>query len=171
MKILCYPNQKLSIKCNPVRRYGNKLKEFTDELIKTMKSQRADGLAAPQVGVSKRVFVAMIDEEPTVFVNPKIISFDGDQIDTQEGCLSVPGIVANLKSRNNEIYIEAKDPMGEEIRMTLMDREAIIFQHELDHLDGTIIFDKMNRVQKMMKKKKYQTNAKKLARKLAKERK
>ena len=171
MKILCYPNKKLKSKCTDVKLFGPKLKQFTDSLALTMMQHEGDSLAATQVGVNKAIFVMKIDDESVVFVNPKILFFDGQEIETQEGCLSVPGIVANLKCRNDEICVEAVTPMGVKISMTLMGREAIIFQHELDHLEGKVIFDKMNRVQKMMKLKKYQTSAKKISRKLAEARK
>ena len=97
------------------------------------------GLAAPQVGVNKRIFVADMGEGPIIFVNPKIIKKSNPTF-LEEGCLSVPGIVVNVRGPEN-ITVEYIDHVNNRVRREYSGLMAKIFQHENDHLDGKLIID------------------------------
>ena len=94
-------------KCKPVKEIDKKLQELIDDMIETMYNANGIGLAAPQVGILKRVVVIDIGEGPMVLINPEIISESGEQVEV-EGCLSIPGIWGEVK-RPAKIVVEALD--------------------------------------------------------------
>ena len=124
------------------------VQQFIDNMLDTMYEYSGVGLAAPQVHESLRVFVAMLDPdgrgegEPTVFVNPEI-TIKGDQtVEGWEGCLSIPDIRGRVP-RAQHISISALDRHGKRFELELKDFPARVVQHEADHLDGVLFFDRM----------------------------
>ena len=118
-------------------------------MAETMYKAPGIGLAAPQVNVSKRVMVIDHSEERNelqVFINPVIRSRHGET-ETEEGCLSVPGIVAPVK-RAEEIALTALDSEGRKIECTANGILAVCLQHELDHLDGKVFVDYLSRLKR-----------------------
>lgn len=115
------------------------LKRIVPQMIKVMKANNGIGLAAPQVGLSLRIFIMEIDEEGYICINPVIIGTDTDSVTIEEGCLSFPGIRLGV-SRFKSVIVEYQNPMGETISEEFNGTTARCFQHELDHLDG-ITFD------------------------------
>ncbi len=118
-----------------------------------MFSANGVGLAGPQVGVTVRLFVAsptleVLDRR--VYVNPRIVSAEGSQ-DSEEGCLSFPGITCHVK-RHDKVVIRAMDPNGEPFEETSEGLAARIFQHEGDHLDGRLLVDRMGSVAKLARR-------------------
>ena len=106
-----------------------------DDMVETMRQAQGVGLAAPQVGVMRRMFVAEpAPEEVYMFVNPEIISVEGEQ-ESEEGCLSVPGMVGTVV-RPEKITIKGLDRYGKEKTFTFEGFHAIVMCHEFDHLDG-----------------------------------
>lgn len=99
------------------------------------------GLAAPQVGISSRVFVARIAGKWGVYINPSIIRHGNDIEDSIEGCLSFPDRFVS-RTRYRVIDVEYQDEIGRFFNRTLKGIDARVFQHELDHLDGICIFDR-----------------------------
>ena len=116
--------------------FGDELEEFILDMIDTLKHHGALGLAAPQIGVSKRILiVSQTDNPPLVFINPSIIENSKEIEMGQEGCLSVPGVICEIP-RFRDITIKYLDIEGIEAMGALTDLEARIFQHEFDHLNG-----------------------------------
>ena len=123
----------------------DKIRELLDDMYETMKaSNDGIGLAAPQVGVLKRLVVIDLGEEGDgkiyKLVNPVIIKAKGEQV-CREGCLSVPGVLGDVV-RPKEITVEALDENGKKIVIKAKDLLAICLSHEIDHLDGILFTDK-----------------------------
>ncbi|MEE1227371.1 MAG: peptide deformylase [Lachnospiraceae bacterium] len=123
--------------CKPVKEMTPHLKELVDDLFDTMYEEKGVGLAAPQVGVLRRICVIdVMDGDPICLVNPKVIESDGAQTD-EEGCLSVPGKCA-LVTRPNHVVVEAFDRDMNPIRVEGEELRARCILHEMDHLDGIL---------------------------------
>jgi peptide deformylase len=116
--------------------------QLIDDMIKTMYQAPGIGLAAPQVGVSKRFFVCDVGQEHAlaVYVNPQLSEFDGEET-AVEGCLSIPGKIGDVK-RAQSCVLRAWDRSGKKVTVAASGLLARCFQHEVDHLDGILISDK-----------------------------
>ena len=114
-----------------------------DDMIETMRHHHGVGLAAPQVGISKQVVVIEWGEQLFQLINPEILESEGEIV-TEEGCLSFPGIWGEVK-RFQKVTVKALNRDGEEILIPAEDRLAVIFQHEIDHLNGQVFVDKVIR--------------------------
>ena len=129
---------------------GAILQKLIDDMIETMVECHGVGLAAPQVHESVRVFVAALDQtedgpretEPLALINPEIAIVGSDTVEDWEGCLSVPDIRGRVP-RAREIRLRAFDRKGERIELQTHDFPARVIQHEADHLDGVLFFDRM----------------------------
>ena len=126
----------LNKKCRPVQKFDKKLAILLEDMAETMRNANGVGLAAPQVGVLRRVVVIDIGEGLIELVNPKIIAFSGEQ-EGSEGCLSFPGQWGIVK-RPNYVKVKAQDRNGEEFTIEGKELLARAFCHELDHLDGVV---------------------------------
>jgi peptide deformylase len=128
------------------------LQKFFDDMIETMYEYNGVGLAAPQVHESLRVFVAMLDEEPgeesqaVVVINPDIIANADAKEEGWEGCLSIPDI-RGMVPRHKDITVKALDRKGKSVELRLKGFPARVAQHETDHLDGILFFDRMPSLQ------------------------
>ncbi|MDI9483281.1 MAG: peptide deformylase [Bacillota bacterium] len=130
-------------KCKPVKKIDKRLQELVDDMIETMYDANGIGLAAPQVGILKRVVVIDIGEGPMVLINPEIISQSGEQVEV-EGCLSIPGIWGEVK-RPAQIVVKALDREGKSRKIEGTDMLARVLSHETDHLEGVLFEDKVIR--------------------------
>lgn len=131
--------------------FNDDLEEFVLDMIETLKHHKALGLAAPQVGRSKQIFIITQDDgvQPLVFINPSITEHTMDLEIAEEGCLSVPGILCKVP-RFTEITVMYQDIEGEHQTGVLTDLEARIFQHEYDHLRGKEMTAYLSPVQKSL---------------------
>jgi len=119
--------------------------QLAKDLIETMRLENGIGIAAPQVGIHKRFIIVNIGEDdPRAFLNPKILSKSFLKIESEEGCLSVPGVFGMVK-RHRSITVSAQDLKGETMTFRADGLMAIVFQHEIDHLDGVLFIDKVIR--------------------------
>jgi peptide deformylase len=126
------------------------IQALIDDMIETMVEYHGVGLAAPQVHESVRLFVAMLDSlddahrdsEPVVIVNPEIASLGPEVVEDWEGCLSIPDIRGRVPRARN-VAVRALDRHGERIELQAHDYAARVIQHETDHLDGVLFFDRM----------------------------
>ena len=118
------------------------LVRIVEGMVETMYSADGIGLAAPQVGVQKRLFVWDMGDGPRTIVNPQIVESDGEWV-YDEGCLSVPGLTWEIV-RPKEVHIVGRDLDGNEISVEADELEARLFQHELDHLDGTLLIERLD---------------------------
>lgn len=141
-----------------VRDFGPALHQMLDNMLETMRKAPGVGLAAPQVGIGLRVAVIEYpedEEDPEntrrvyEIINPEIIKKRGAEVG-QEGCLSIPGLAADVE-RATHVVIKAQDRHGKEIRIKAYDWLARIFQHEIDHLLGVLMTDRAQKVYKLVK--------------------
>ncbi len=136
----------LKKKCKPVDEISDGIKQLVQDMLETMYAAPGVGLATSQVGVPARVCVIDIrpegKREPIVLINPKIVSKTGKVID-EEGCLSLPGIVAKVR-RCSEVTVEAVDHRGFPVSVSGRGILSKALQHELDHLDGKLFIDNLS---------------------------
>lgn len=118
------------------------LVRLVDDMLDTMYEAPGIGLAAPQVGVQKRLFVWDVGTGPQAIVNPEIVESDGEWL-FEEGCLSVPGLSWEIV-RPKIVHIVGRDLDGNEMSFEADELEARLFQHELDHLDGTLLIERLD---------------------------
>lgn len=137
----------LEKKCRPVAEVTDKIRQTLDDMVETMQSASGVGLAAPQVGILRRMFV--MEPEPGAvfrFVNPEITERDGTQT-CEEGCLSVPGYTGTV-IRPQKVKIKGLNENGETVEYEFQDFYANVALHEFDHLEGILFTDKAVDVQK-----------------------
>ena len=127
--------------CRPVDAITPRVLTLLDDMLETMRAANGVGLAAPQVGILRRIVVIEVEPGEVIeLINPKIIAYSGEQ-DGQEGCLSVPGRWGMVK-RPMHVTVRALNRKGEEFEITGHELLARCFCHELDHLDGGLYIDK-----------------------------
>ncbi|MGN1350942.1 MAG: peptide deformylase [Anaerovoracaceae bacterium] len=138
--IVEYGDEVLRKTCRPVPEITERIQTLVDDMIETMHDAEGVGLAAPQVGVLRRIFVVDIGDGPIVLINPEIVETSGEQTD-EEGCLSLPGRCAPV-TRANYVKIRGLDREGNEVEYEGTELLARAFQHEYDHLDGILYIDR-----------------------------
>jgi len=131
-------------KAAPVVRFSAPLYRLIEDMIETMQEANGVGLAAPQVGIAKRIIIVRHQDDIFEIINPEIMVSRGEATDV-EGCLSCPGAYGEV-SRAAEVEVQGKDRDGNEIRVTGQDLLARILQHEIDHLDGILFVDRASRL-------------------------
>lgn len=119
-----------------------KVAALAESMIETMYKAPGVGLAANQIGVQKRLFVYDKGDGPVVVVNPRIVETSGEWV-YEEGCLSVPGLSWEI-SRPNQVHLVGRDLEGNELDIHAEEFEGRIFQHEVDHLDGFLLIDRLD---------------------------
>jgi len=151
LNILEFPDPRLRAEAAPVSKFDDALARLADDMLETMYAANGIGLAATQVGVTERVFVMDISDDrsdPQVLINPRISEKRGEQV-YQEGCLSFPGVFADVK-RADWIHVEAEDVQGHTITREVDGLKAVCIQHELDHLDGKVFIDYLSSLKRAM---------------------
>lgn len=160
LEILTYPNPLLRIKAAPVKAVDSEIKKILNDMLETMREAGGVGLAAPQVGIDRRIIVLEVPEfagedeeerEPKKkmlfkLVNPEIVFSEGEQ-KYEEGCLSVPGVTAEVKRAAN-VIVRATDENGKAIEINTNGLLAVALQHEIDHLDGVLFIDRLSRLKR-----------------------
>ena len=159
MKIYHYPEPVLAQKAEPIVETDDSIRQMATDMIETMYAAPGIGLAAPQVGISKRLIVLDCggrDEESQLIVaiNPEIIASEGESFE-EEGCLSVPGYYCKIK-RKAEVTVRYRDLDGNEQTLSTDGLLAVAFQHEIDHLNGVLFVDHLSLLKRGLFKKKYQ---------------
>ena len=143
LKIVYYPDKVLTTKAEAVTEFGPELEAFGEDMLDTMEEKEGVGLAAPQVGVSKRIIVLCEPEgEAMCLVNPVIEESEGREYG-EEGCLSLPQIYARVP-RATRITVRAQDVLGVPFAFEAKDFLARIIQHECDHLEGLVFPDRLD---------------------------
>jgi peptide deformylase len=158
LRILHYPEPILKKKSEPVTRFDEELRKLADDMAETMYAAPGVGLAAPQVGISKRLVVidcAPKDEAPHLLriANPEIVARE-EEVFEEEGCLSVPGYYAKV-ARSARVTVRHQDLDGKTVELEAEGLLAIAFQHEIDHLDGILFIDHLSPLKKSIFRKKY----------------
>ncbi|HKS06643.1 MAG TPA: peptide deformylase [Gemmatimonadaceae bacterium] len=134
-------------RAEPVAKIDDSIRQLADDMFETMHAAKGIGLAAPQVGVSERVFVADVDGARFVMVNPELVEVRGPVSPYEEGCLSIPEILGEV-NRATDITMRALDLKGEPITVNATELLARCFQHELDHLNGKLFVDYLSLLKK-----------------------
>lgn len=145
LSIKIYGDEILVKVSEPVEEFGQEFEKIIEEMEQVMYQKKGIGLAAPQVGISKRFFIVNIDGKDgtlIVLANPKIVFSSKDCELMEEGCLSVPGVYANV-IRPHSIVIQGQNIKGEPIEITATGLLARAMMHELDHLDGKLFIDRL----------------------------
>ena len=152
LELVYYPDPRLREVSKPVKALDDELRELVPLMFEIMYQARGIGLAGPQVGCLRRIIVANLLHDPRkkegeqVFINPEIIEKDGEMRE-EEGCLSLPGMVAVLP-RAEKVEVRYQDLEGKTVQRQVEALESKLFQHEIDHLDGILILDKMTAADK-----------------------
>ena len=151
LEILKYPHPVLKRRCEPIAEIDEEVRKLIDDMRETMYGARGVGLAACQVGVSRRVIVldvSPMDPEHTflALINPEITSEEGE-VDNEEGCLSVPDYLEKVK-RKEKVCVRGVSPEGMEVEIKGDGILAIALQHEIDHINGILILDRVSRLKR-----------------------
>lgn len=155
LKLYEYPDEVLRQKCERVTKVDDKLRKFLDDMLETMYVDKGCGLAAPQVGVTKRIIVLDTnpsDEDlsvrhPMYLINPEIVWRSEEKVLFNEGCLSLPDQRAEVE-RFERVRVHYTDYDGREQEILADELLAIILQHEIDHLDGILYIDHLSRLKR-----------------------
>jgi peptide deformylase len=154
LKIVLYPDPRLKKMSEPVTHFNEGLRALASRMFELMREAKGVGLAAPQVGENVRLFVMNATQEPgddRVYVNPVLSDFEGEE-EAEEGCLSLPGIHVNV-NRGKQVRIRAQNLEGQPIEEVATGFMARVWQHEFDHLNGTLLTDRMGPVARMTHRK------------------
>ncbi|MDF2606921.1 MAG: def1 [Bacillales bacterium] len=145
LKIIEHPNEILSTECEEVFVFDNKLRKLIKNMYETMIEHDGVGLAAPQIGINKRIAIVDIDDGTGLIelINPVIIHETG-RITDIEGCLSIPGVFGDV-TRAHEIKIRAQNAKGKQFTITANGFLARAIAHEIDHLNGTLFISKVEK--------------------------
>ncbi len=157
LQIRKFPDPVLRRKALPVEEINGNLQHLIEDMIETMHDAPGIGLAAPQVGVSKRLIVVDVshkeDHPLIVLLNPEIIDAEG-KIDSEEGCLSIPGYVTTIR-RSERVFVRGLDREGRPVEIEAAGLLARALQHEIDHLNGILFIDRMSPIKREFFKKRY----------------
>jgi len=163
LPILEYPDKRLRTAAKPVEKINDTVNKLIKDMFDTMYNAPGIGLAATQVDYHQRIIVVDVSEnqnEPISLINPEIIDKSGE-IESEEGCLSVPSYYENVKRANN-IRIKSLDQNGDALQTNVSGMLAICIQHEIDHLDGILFIDHLSKLKQKRLKKKTQKKSKQL---------
>lgn len=161
LEILEIPDIRLRTIAKPVKAFDAELEQLVSDMTETMYAAAGIGLAATQVNVHRRLLVLDVSEaqnQPRVYINPEIIASEGSET-CEEGCLSVPGIYAEV-SRAEKVHVSAQNPDGSFFEEHLDGMHAICLQHEIDHLDGKLFVDYLSPLKQRMVTKKLEKQRK-----------
>ena len=170
LDILTYPDPRLADKSTPVEKVDDEIRTLIENMFETMYAAEGVGLAAPQVGVTKRIIVVdcgpreegevspLPPKEPVAIVNP-VVAEGAGSIVWEEGCLSVPGYTDEVE-RKAKVTVTGLDKNGEPMEVHAEGLLAVCLQHEIDHLEGVLFVDRLSRLKQSMVKKKLKRRAK-----------
>jgi peptide deformylase len=141
-----YGDPVLKERTRDVDEIDGSIASLVESMIETMYAAPGTGLAANQVGVQKRLFVYDIGDGPVTIINPQIVESDGEWV-YDEGCLSIPGLSWDIV-RPNAVHLVGLDLEGNEVSIDATELEGRVFQHELDHLDGILLVERLDEDQR-----------------------
>lgn len=139
LEVVQIGNPVLKAKAEPVEKINKQILKILDDMADTMYASDGVGLAAPQIGVSKRIIIVDIGEGLIELINPEIVSAEGSVVD-QEGCLSVAGFFGDV-ARAQKVVVQGLNRQGKRVKIKAIDFLARALQHEIDHLEGRLFVD------------------------------
>lgn len=150
---MCYPHPVLAQKAEKITKITPELKELVRDMAETMYANKGVGLAAPQIGQSIRLITVDVSgpekrQELMALINPEILESEGET-ESEEGCLSVEGYRSTV-TRAQKVKVRALNLEGQEVTMEADELLAICFQHEIDHLEGTLFIDRISRLKRSL---------------------
>lgn len=160
-EIITYPDPVLRKQSEPVGTIDKDTDQLIEDMVETMYASRGIGLAAIQIGVLKRVIVVNVGEGLVVMLNPELLEQEGET-QMEEGCLCLPGVMVDVK-RSERIKLKGLDRTGQDI---VIDAEGLLsraLQHEMDHLEGVLIIDKISKIKRELVTSKLRKEAKERA--------
>ncbi len=131
-------------KAKKVHRFDASMQKLVNDMFETMHVAGGVGLAAPQIAMSICLFVAEFEDQKVALFNPEIIKAEGEEKAT-EGCLSIPGYVGDNIRRATSVIVKGQDVRGKPVKVRAEDWFARVLQHEIDHLDGVLFLDRLDR--------------------------
>jgi peptide deformylase len=143
-KVITSENPILRRKAKKIHRFDPSISKLANDMFETMHAARGVGLAAPQIAQSIRIFVAEYEDHKVAMVNPEIVKAEGEVLGT-EGCLSIPGYVGENIRRAEKVVVKGQDVRGKNIKVNAEGWFARVLQHEIDHLDGILFLDHLDR--------------------------
>ena len=146
-EILKWPDPRLAETCAPVGEITDEIRAQAEDMLETMYNAPGRGLAAPQIGVMNRLFVTDVSwkegtPDPQVYVNPEILDASDTMVEGDEGCLSIPGVTTKV-SRPDHVHLVWTSLDGARVSQVFTGFAAACVQHELDHLNGIVTFDRL----------------------------
>ncbi len=153
IEIRCYPDPVLKQRSQEIENIDKEIKKLTQDMFEVMYANKGVGLAAPQIGVLKRIITVDVSgsekkESPMVLINPIIVDKEGEE-ESEEGCLSLPGFKCKVK-RASKVRVRYTDLEGEDKIINATELLAICLQHEIDHLNGRLIIDYAGKLKRAM---------------------
>ncbi len=140
LSLKLFPDPVLCHRCEPVTEFDSTLADLVEEMFELMTAKRGIGLAAPQVGISKRLFISSLNERSVILINPIHRFVSPKEEKKVEGCLSLPNVEVNVP-RNLYVHYSGYNVQGQRIEVKAVCLEARVIQHEIDHLNGILIND------------------------------
>lgn len=131
-------------KCSDIEKIDKALLNLAEDMVDTLNERGGVGLSAPQIGVNKNVIIINLEDKFETYINPEIESLTDEEIEEEEGCLSIYAIQGFKVKRYPKVKVKAMDLRGNKITITASDLLARIFQHEIDHLNGILFIDHLN---------------------------
>lgn len=156
LDIVQYPDPRLRTKAQAVEAVDDEVRKLCADMVETMNDGQGVGLAAPQVGVSKRVIVigaGVTRSEPIAMINPEIVESSKEKASWEEACLSIPGFIGPVE-RPSRVKVKCLDQKGEPRELNVGNILAAVIQHEIDHLDGVVYLDHLSQLRRDMINKK-----------------
>ena len=157
LEIKKFKDPVLKKRCKKIRKINHKIKKIVVDMAQTMEKGQGVGLAAPQVGILKRIIVIKTDlrsQRILALINPKIVKRGREKEKGEEGCLSFPGIFLEIK-RAKEVKVKAININGEKVNLKAKGILARILQHEIDHLNGVLFYSRLSFIKRIIFKLKH----------------
>jgi peptide deformylase len=154
MEIVTHPSEVLRQEAEPIDEITEEVRDLADKMTETMFREEGIGLAAPQVGVSKKLIVVNLEDDFHIMINPEIVEKGADEESMEEGCLSVPGPEAPV-TRANEVLVRGTNLDGDEVELEREGLPARVFQHEVDHVNGVLFVDRLSDAERSLTLREY----------------
>lgn len=153
-RILKYPEPVLRSKAKKIENIDGKVKELADGMVEAMAKASGIGLAAPQIGELARLIIVDVAEEFHILINPQLLEVGDEAVAEPEGCLSIPGVEAEV-NRPWEVLVKAVTLSGKEVELHREGLLARVLQHEIDHLNGVLFIDHLGEARRVLTLKEY----------------